>query len=213
MGAVAPPEAVWMSCCIRVACRVDELLRPDVLLMSCSRICSLTKFPLLPFPMAGVDPKSVVCEFFRHGQCTKGFKCKYSHDLNVEKKGPKIDLFTDQRDVDKVDEEGMEDWDQETLERVVKVGVECVWGGGGGHEGMRPGMLILLPSPTSTSITSKRCSPVLNPLSTVTVTIYKDILAVDSRSPPPPSPQHPHSSSILIYPHSSSSHQLPPSPS
>jgi hypothetical protein len=39
-----------------------------------------------------------LCEFFRHGQCTKGFKCKYSHDLSVERKGPKIDLFTDQRD-------------------------------------------------------------------------------------------------------------------
>lgn len=67
----------------------------------------------------GVDPKSIVCEYFRHGQCTKGFKCKFSHDLNVERKGPKIDLYTDQRD--KEDEEGgMEDWDQETLEKVVK---------------------------------------------------------------------------------------------
>jgi hypothetical protein len=35
---------------------------------------------------AGVDPKSMVCEFWRHGQCTKGFKCKYAHDLSVEKK-------------------------------------------------------------------------------------------------------------------------------
>lgn len=35
---------------------------------------------------AGVDPKSMVCEFFRHGQCTKGAKCKFSHDLNVERK-------------------------------------------------------------------------------------------------------------------------------
>ena len=52
----------------------------------------------LRLPHTGVDPKSVVCEFFRHGQCTKGFKCKYSHDLAVERKGPKIDLFTDQRD-------------------------------------------------------------------------------------------------------------------
>ena len=52
----------------------------------------------LQLPKTGVDPKSVVCEFFRHGQCTKGFKCKYSHDLAVERKGPKIDLFTDQRD-------------------------------------------------------------------------------------------------------------------
>lgn len=73
------------------------------------------KQPKVP---AGVDPKSVVCEFYRHGQCTKGFKCKYSHDLSVERKGPKIDLFTDQRDGGD-GEEGMEDWDQEELERVV----------------------------------------------------------------------------------------------
>jgi hypothetical protein len=40
----------------------------------------------------------VVCEFFRHGQCAKGFKCKYSHDLSVERKGEKIDIYSDQRD-------------------------------------------------------------------------------------------------------------------
>lgn len=44
---------------------------------------------------AGVDPKSIVCEYFRNGQCTKGFKCKFSHDLNVERKGGKIDIFQD----------------------------------------------------------------------------------------------------------------------
>eukprot|EP00201_Polytomella_parva_P013352 CAMPEP_0175057594 /NCGR_PEP_ID=MMETSP0052_2-20121109/11346_1 /TAXON_ID=51329 ORGANISM="Polytomella parva, Strain SAG 63-3" /NCGR_SAMPLE_ID=MMETSP0052_2 /ASSEMBLY_ACC=CAM_ASM_000194 /LENGTH=339 /DNA_ID=CAMNT_0016322815 /DNA_START=36 /DNA_END=1051 /DNA_ORIENTATION=+ len=70
---------------------------------------------------AGVDPKSILCEHFKHGQCTKGFKCKFSHDLNVERRAPKIDLFTDQRDIKKDDEEegGMEDWDQETLEKAV----------------------------------------------------------------------------------------------
>lgn len=62
----------------------------------------------------GVDPKSIVCEFFRHGQCAKGFKCKFSHDLNVERKGEKIDLYSDQRDGT------MEEWDQETLEKVVE---------------------------------------------------------------------------------------------
>ena len=46
--------------------------------------------------VTGVDPKSIVCEYYRQGKCTKGFKCKYSHDLNVERKGGKIDLFTDQ---------------------------------------------------------------------------------------------------------------------
>jgi hypothetical protein len=65
----------------------------------------------------GVDPKSVVCEFFRAGQCTKGFKCKYSHDLNVERKGPKLDLFADRREGE--EEETMEDWTQEELEKAI----------------------------------------------------------------------------------------------
>ena len=52
--------------------------------------------PLNPYNgPAGVDPKSVVCEFFRHGKCTKGYKCKFSHDLNVERRGAKIDIFTE----------------------------------------------------------------------------------------------------------------------
>eukprot|EP00249_Psilotum_nudum_P011966 c23495_g1_i2 orf=358-1488(+) len=66
----------------------------------------------------GVDPKSIVCEFFRRGQCSKGFKCKYSHDLNVERKGEKIDLYSDQRDAQSDDT--MEDWDQATLEKVIE---------------------------------------------------------------------------------------------
>ena len=46
-----------------------------------------------------MDPKSIVCEHFRAGQCTKGHKCKYSHDLNVERKTAKAAVF---------DEEGKE---------------------------------------------------------------------------------------------------------
>lgn len=72
------------------------------------------KQPKVP---AGVDPKSIVCEYFRAGQCQKGFKCKFSHDLAVERKGGKIDLFTDTR---QDEDEGMEEWDQEQLEKVVK---------------------------------------------------------------------------------------------
>ncbi|XP_004307428.1 PREDICTED: zinc finger CCCH domain-containing protein 11-like [Fragaria vesca subsp. vesca] len=63
----------------------------------------------------GVDPKSIVCEFFKAGQCTKGFKCKFSHDLNVQRKGEKIDIYSDKRD-----DETMEEWDQEMLEKVVE---------------------------------------------------------------------------------------------
>ncbi|XP_043696616.1 zinc finger CCCH domain-containing protein 21 isoform X2 [Telopea speciosissima] len=64
----------------------------------------------------GVDPKSILCEFFKAGQCAKGFKCKFSHDLNVQRKGEKIDIYSDKRDED----ETMEDWDEETLAKVVE---------------------------------------------------------------------------------------------
>jgi hypothetical protein len=78
------------------------------------------KQPKVP---VGVDPKSIVCEYYRHGQCTKGFKCKFSHDLSVERKGPKLDLYTDKRDAgnpeEGQDESGMEDWDQDTLEKAI----------------------------------------------------------------------------------------------
>lgn len=63
----------------------------------------------------GVDPKSILCEFFKVGQCAKGFKCKFSHDLNVQRKGEKISIYSDKRDDDT-----MEEWDQETLEKVVE---------------------------------------------------------------------------------------------
>ncbi|KAK9812446.1 hypothetical protein WJX73_000378 [Symbiochloris irregularis] len=72
------------------------------------------KQPKVPM---GVDPKSILCEYFRAGQCTKGFKCKFSHDKNIERKTQKIDIFSDKREAGQ--EEGMDDWDQEKLESVV----------------------------------------------------------------------------------------------
>ncbi|KAL3839611.1 hypothetical protein ACJIZ3_024202 [Penstemon smallii] len=65
----------------------------------------------------GVDPKSILCEHFKVGQCAKGFKCKYSHDLNVQRKGEKMDIYSDKRDED---EQTMEDWDLETLAKVIE---------------------------------------------------------------------------------------------
>ncbi|KAL0316268.1 UNVERIFIED_CONTAM: Zinc finger CCCH domain-containing protein 11 [Sesamum radiatum] len=73
------------------------------------------KQPKVP---VGVDPKSILCEHFKVGQCAKGFKCKFSHDLNVQRKGEKIDIYSDKRDEEN-ERETMEDWDQETLEKVV----------------------------------------------------------------------------------------------
>ncbi|CAF1719243.1 unnamed protein product [Brassica napus] len=92
----------------------------------------------------GVDPKSILCEFFKHGQCQKGFKCKFSHDLNIQRKGEKIDIYSDKRDEGSkhhhkcsnkafyifpwvlccflilFEDGNMEEWDQETLEKVVE---------------------------------------------------------------------------------------------
>ncbi len=46
----------------------------------------------------GADPKSVLCLFFKQGQCTKGDKCKFSHDLSLEGKVEKRSMYVDSRD-------------------------------------------------------------------------------------------------------------------
>lgn len=65
----------------------------------------------------GVDPKSVVCLFFKQGQCTKGDKCKFSHDLTVARKTEKRNVYSDGRE--EKDKDNMEDWDDEKLAEVV----------------------------------------------------------------------------------------------
>ena len=55
---------------------------------------------------AGVDPKSILCQFFKAGSCQKGAKCKFSHDLDIERKAEKIDLYSDQRKDKAVGEDG-----------------------------------------------------------------------------------------------------------
>lgn len=67
----------------------------------------------------GVDPKSVLCAFFKQGQCTKGDKCKFSHDLSLERKGEKRSLYVDGRDED-LEKDTMDNWDEKKLEEVVK---------------------------------------------------------------------------------------------
>ena len=47
----------------------------------------------------GADPKSVVCAFYKQGQCSKGDKCKFSHDIAMDRKGEKRSLYVDARDV------------------------------------------------------------------------------------------------------------------
>ncbi|KAK3082809.1 hypothetical protein FSP39_005975 [Pinctada imbricata] len=64
----------------------------------------------------GADPKSVLCAFFKQGQCSKGAKCKFSHDLNIERKSEKKNIYEDVREKG---EETMEDWDENQLRDVV----------------------------------------------------------------------------------------------
>ncbi|KAF5870297.1 putative ccch finger dna binding protein [Botrytis fragariae] len=69
----------------------------------------------------GVDPKTVLCQFYKKGHCEKGRKCKFSHDLNIERKSTKIDLAQDPREAEaeKKKEETSDDWDEEKLRSVV----------------------------------------------------------------------------------------------
>ncbi|KAI4470480.1 zinc finger-containing protein p48znf [Holotrichia oblita] len=67
----------------------------------------------------GADPKSIVCAFFKQGQCTKGDKCKFSHDLSIERKAEKRSLYVDMRDSDDP-EETMENWDEDKLKEVIE---------------------------------------------------------------------------------------------
>ncbi|KAF5327103.1 hypothetical protein D9619_003992 [Psilocybe cf. subviscida] len=65
----------------------------------------------------GVDPKTVLCVFFKSGNCEKGNKCKFSHDLNVGRKVEKKNLYDDAREDKMADT--MDTWDEEKLRSVV----------------------------------------------------------------------------------------------
>lgn len=69
----------------------------------------------------GVDPKTVVCIFHKKGNCEKGKKCKFSHDLDMERKTEKRSVYTDTREdeTEKKKEETSADWDEDKLRSVV----------------------------------------------------------------------------------------------
>ncbi|KAF5334857.1 hypothetical protein D9758_014293 [Tetrapyrgos nigripes] len=65
----------------------------------------------------GVDPKMVLCAYFKAGSCDKGSKCKFSHDVNVGRKVEKKNLYEDSREDKTTDT--MDKWDEEKLRNVV----------------------------------------------------------------------------------------------
>lgn len=69
----------------------------------------------------GVDPKTVLCQFYKKGHCEKGHRCKFSHDLAIERKAEKKDLYQDTREEEerKKREETSADWTEEQLQAVV----------------------------------------------------------------------------------------------
>jgi hypothetical protein len=69
----------------------------------------------------GVDPKTVLCQFFKTGNCDRGKKCKFSHDLNIGRKQEKRNLYADTREGEKEEKEkdDMVTWDEEKLAKVV----------------------------------------------------------------------------------------------
>jgi hypothetical protein len=69
----------------------------------------------------------VLCAFFKAGQCGKGDKCKFSHDVNVERKTEKRSIYCDLREVEDGGET-MDSWTEDKLKEVVdkKHGMEKI---------------------------------------------------------------------------------------
>ncbi|CAG0904421.1 unnamed protein product, partial [Cyprideis torosa] len=61
------------------------------------------------------DPKSVLCAFFKQGLCTKGNKCKFSHDPAVERKVEKRNIY----EAESKNEDNMNDWDEDKMNEVI----------------------------------------------------------------------------------------------
>lgn len=70
----------------------------------------------------GVDPKTILCEYFKVGACTRGAHCKFSHDMNVARKVAKRDIYQDEKDRKREEKaaDTMDNWDEEKLRAVVK---------------------------------------------------------------------------------------------
>ncbi|ORY98545.1 hypothetical protein BCR43DRAFT_487715 [Syncephalastrum racemosum] len=88
--------------------KAEELKRKEELAELFKPVQAPQKVPF------GVNPKTVLCQYFKAGHCEKGAKCKFSHDVNVGRKSEKKDVYSDARAADTMDT-----WDQKKLEEVV----------------------------------------------------------------------------------------------
>lgn len=64
-----------------------------------------------------LDPKTVLCALFKIGNCNKGARCKFSHDMNVGRRVEKRDLYQDTRS--EKEEDTMDNWDEAKLRSVI----------------------------------------------------------------------------------------------
>jgi hypothetical protein len=149
-----PPAHYWLLClaALQIAkekANADKKREKELALERKKAEADLFKTalvqPKVPF---GVDPKTIMCVFFRAGVCEKGQsgcrsfydrrisltytiyvssgnRCKFSHDKEVERKVTKANVYADTRE--KKDEKAtdtMDKWDEEKLRSVVtsKVG-------------------------------------------------------------------------------------------
>lgn len=95
--------------------KAEEKKAAELAKMEAQRLLNMQVEQKVPF---GVDPKTVLCVNFKNGNCPRGAKCKFSHDMNVGKKATKKDLYTDDRALKEADT--MDKWDEEKLRSVIK---------------------------------------------------------------------------------------------
>lgn len=70
----------------------------------------------------GVDPKSILCQYFKLGLCTRGKNCKFSHDMSLMKETAKAkDSPMNDKDKEKAEkmDDTMDNWDETKLRTVV----------------------------------------------------------------------------------------------
>jgi len=96
----------------------DKKLEKEKKLKEQKELAALFKPVIVQKIEPGTDPKSVLCAYFKQGQCTKGDKCKFSHDPQVERKTEKRSIYIDARDAEG-ESETMENWDETKLKEVV----------------------------------------------------------------------------------------------